>query len=333
MAASMALASVGIFAHNEKATIQQVVEGFLAQQLSSVAVYEVVVVCCGCTDDTIPIAHKISTYDTRVRLLIRPQREGKIAAINEFLRVAKSDILILASGDVVPEHNVVELLVTPLIAHDRCLMTGPQILPTARIRGRTLVDELHVVLWRLHHAVAMRRPKLGEIVAVRRDALECQLPTGAHCDEALLESIVAEHGGSLTYVPEAHAYNFAPPRLGDLYQQRRRIAAQHRVLKQLRGYRPATSDPLLVLRALGALPWRRLPVLVLLTLLESAARQHGWWDVSRGRSYRLWRVDRPESRADHRIATGRSHEPRAIGVRTTSFAREHMHAETADTRD
>jgi hypothetical protein len=183
-------------------------------------------------------------------------------------------------------------------------MTGPRVLVAAKLHRRQVVDQLHDVLWALHHSIAVRCPKLGETVAVRRDVLGHCLPAGVHCDEALMESIVAERGGRLGYVSEALVYNFPPANIGELYQQRRRVAAQHRALKLLRGYRPSTSEARLIVSALRTISWTQMPLFLFLAVLEGAARVHGYWDTHRGRSYRLWPVARPESRAKHHVFLG-----------------------------
>ncbi|HUC27877.1 MAG TPA: glycosyltransferase [Streptosporangiaceae bacterium] len=295
-------AAVGIFAHNEQATIGQVVEGFLNQTVSSAALCDVVVVCCGCTDDTLPIAREIAARDPRVRLMVRPRREGKVSAINEFLGVVNAELLVLSGADVVPTNNAVELLLSPLVADKRCMMTGPRVVMASKLSPPRAVDRLHDLLWSLHHAVALQRPKLGELVAIRQDVLRHRLPPGIHCDEALMESMVAAQGGRMGYVADALVYNFAPTSVRELYQQRRRIAAQHEVLQRLRGYRPSTTDPQLIMRALRTMPGGRLPLVLLLILLEAAARLHGHWDVHCGRSYQLWRIARPRSRDGYRLA-------------------------------
>jgi glycosyltransferase involved in cell wall biosynthesis len=287
---------VGIFAHNEQSTIRQVVDAFLAQRLSSVELPQIVVVCCGCSDLTIPMLRRVAAREPRLRVLIRAQREGKVAAINEFLRVAQADLLVLASADVVPAEDLVERLIRPLLTDGRSMMTGPRVLvaPTNKA-PRRLVDDLHDELWALHHAVALRRPKLGEIVAVRRGAIGPALPSDVHCDEALMESVVVARGGRLRYVADALAYNTAPPGIAAFYRQRRRIAAQHRTLRRRRGYVPATADPALVVDALRTVPRARLATLVVLAALEAAARAHGAWDLLRGRTYQTWRPARAGS--------------------------------------
>ncbi|MDG4793686.1 glycosyltransferase family 2 protein [Micromonospora sp. WMMD1082] len=292
-------AAVGIFAHNEEATIRYVVEGFLGQRMRAASLCEVVVVCCGCTDDTVDMVKDVAASDARVRLLVRPRREGKVAAINEFLSVVDADVLVLSSGDVVPADDAIDRLVSPLAEDGQCMMTGPRVVMAKTWIPRRIVDHLHDVLWALHHAVSLHNPKLGEIVAIRSEVLQRHLPPGIHCDEALMESIVVDQGGSLGYVADALVYNFAPTNVRELYRQRRRVAAQHVALRRLRGYRPSTTQPRLIFLALRSLPLRRFPLVLVLAGFETAARIHGYLDARRGRSYQLWRIARPPSRMDH----------------------------------
>jgi glycosyltransferase involved in cell wall biosynthesis len=295
--------SVGIFAHNEEATVSAVLNGFLQQRITSVAIDKIIVVCCGCTDRTVPLVRRIAREHVRVELIVRQKREGKIAAVNTFLMATASDVLVLASSDVIPAQDLVERLASPLIADESYAMTGPRVVAWPSPAPWRVVDKLHDALWSLHHAVSLRSPKLGEIVAVRRTAAPNALPGGVHCDEALLESLVVEKGGKLGYVSSALAYNFPPENLSDFYLQRRRIVAQHVLLKRTHGYRPSTTQPRYVIDALrrtvSASPSMR-SYLVLLCLLESIVWLHGRWDVLRGRDYQLWRVTRHGSTPDDR---------------------------------
>src|SRR5215469_10868798 len=192
--------SVGIFAHNEGDLIAEAIEAFLGQDTRRTNIAEVIVVCCGCTDNTVEIVAKYVQHDSRVRLIVREEQAGKVAAINEFLAAADSGTLVLSGGDVIPGLQLVELLVRPMTQDPRCAMTGPRAV-SAPPRG--LAATLHTLLWQLHHAVARRAPKLGETIAVRRSFLPACLPAGIHCDEVLIEWLILEHGGRLEYVTGA----------------------------------------------------------------------------------------------------------------------------------
>jgi cellulose synthase/poly-beta-1,6-N-acetylglucosamine synthase-like glycosyltransferase len=260
------LLSVGIFCHNEEKTIGKSIDAFLLPLPPGMEVAEIFVVCCACTDGTVGIATERTLVDPRVRVIERAQREGKVVAINTFLQLAKGEIFIISGGDILPRPHLVERLVEPLHTDPGCTMTGGQVV-TSESRHRA--GRLHTLLWRLHHEVACRAPKLGESIAVRRKALPSQLPSGVNCDEVLIEAIVLAGGGRLTYVPEARVQNYPPDNLSQLYNQRRRIACQHLSARQVLHYRPSTEHPSRVIISLITIirtdwrSWRGLSLLVM----------------------------------------------------------------------
>lgn len=282
--------SVGIFAHNNAPTIGEVIETFLSQKTATADITEVIVVCCECTDDTVATIFKHARGDARVRVIERERRQGKVAAINTFLSTAIGEVVVMSGGDILPRSDVVERLTAPIAANRYCAMTGPRVRSAATERP-TLAATLHDVLWRLHHEVARRSPKLGETVAVRRAALPRLLPGGVHCDEVLIESLVIQGGGQLYYVPEAQVRNFPPRRVSHLYGQRRRIVCQHASARSRLLYRPATSRLSNILPALGATARGDRAIwapLVGLVALQTLALLHGHMDYLRGQRYGAW---------------------------------------------
>ncbi|MET7338491.1 glycosyltransferase [Nonomuraea sp. NPDC005650] len=282
--------SVGIFAHNEEGTIGEVIDAFLGQRTETSEIAEVIVVCCACTDRTLDIVKKVARADVRVRVLERERREGKVAAINAFLAVARSEVVIVSGGDVIPEPHLVERLVHPIQADSRCAMTGAKVV--SRVGKRTVTAMLHKMLWHLHHEVARIAPKLGETVALRRSMLPERLPPGVHCDEVLMESLVVSCGGTLAYVTGATVYNHPPRRLAGLYGQRRRIACQHANAYSLLRYRPATARLRNIVAAVAVIVCRDSRSwlwLIGLAILEAIAKFHGHLDFRLGHRYRVWR--------------------------------------------
>jgi cellulose synthase/poly-beta-1,6-N-acetylglucosamine synthase-like glycosyltransferase len=280
--------SVGIFAHNEQETVGAAIDAFLAPTPPGVEVAEILIVCCACVDDTVRIAGERSKFDARVKVVERDRREGKVAAINTFLKLATGEVLVITGGDIVPGLDIIERLVEPMHRDPGCAMTGGQVVAAG---ARHAAGRFHDLLWRLHHEVARREPKLGETIAVRRALLPATLPSGVHCDEVLIEAIVSGNGGRLAYVPEAQVRNRPPADLGQMYRQRRRIACQHASARAVLRYRPATERPRRVLAALAAVgrtdrwAWLWLPALM---ALEAVARVHGATDYLRGYRYNTW---------------------------------------------
>jgi len=230
--------SVGIFAYNEEKNIEKVITAILNQELSDVEICEVIIIASGCTDDTVLIARKLAERDSRIKVISGSKREGKAEAINVFLREARSELLVMESGDTVPEKNAVEKLIAPFVDNS-VGMTGARPVPVDD--PKTLMGYTAHLLWNLHHQISLKNPKMGEMVAFRK-VFE-SIPQTA-VDEAFIEQIVTKKGYKIAYVPEAVVYNKGPENVSDFIRQRRRIHCGHLNLKKETGYKVSTGDPL-----------------------------------------------------------------------------------------
>jgi poly-beta-1,6-N-acetyl-D-glucosamine synthase len=116
------------------------------------------------------------------------------------------------------------------------------------------------MLWRLHHRLALKSPKLGEMVAFR--SFVRSIPPDTAVDEASIEAIVAEHGQSLRYVPDAIVRNKGASSVRDFLRQRRRIYAGHMWLEREQSYEVSTKNVGSILHVLWEdLDWRPRPLL------------------------------------------------------------------------
>lgn len=283
---AMLRAALGIMAHNEAVNLHR-----LLGALSSLPaqVDPILVVSSGSTDGTGSIARSHGARDPRIRVLEEPERKGKAAAINLFLDQLppEVEVCVLVNGDLLPEGDAVPLLLEPF-ADPSVGMTGARPVPTNPATG--WIHRVVRFQWDLHHRVALRRPKLGEMVAFRRGVP--LLPEDTAVDEATLESHFAERGLRLVYVPDAVVHNRGPDRLSELLSQRSRIWAGHLHLRRERRYPVATYR----LRDL-ALPLAHhledrpgdLPVALLAAVLEILARAWGTFGPPR-RNPALWPV-------------------------------------------
>ena len=125
--------SVGIMAHNEAGNIARLLRAILRQNMGCCRLTETIVVASGCTDKTEEIVGDIIKKDQRIRLMVQPRREGKASAINLFLSAASGDILILESGDTVPERDAFGRLLAPFV-DPRTGMTGARPIPGERTK-------------------------------------------------------------------------------------------------------------------------------------------------------------------------------------------------------
>lgn len=292
--------SVGVLAHNEERLIGQVVAAYLAQQTRLAQITEVIVVSCGSADATDSVVRQMALGEPRLRLISRPRREGKVGAIRALTLVANGDVIVIGGGDVIPESTAVEHLVEPFTVDSECGMTGARVCPVPGTGD--LAARLNRAMWELHHEMALRTPKLGEVIAIRVAHVHHELPSHVHCDEVLLEALVTGDQARLRYIPAARVSNFPPGTVGELFRQRRRIACQHLAAWHCLRYRPASSrvGPLCAsLRTAVLRRPRDLLVIVALCSLETAARVAGRADYARGERYRTWN---PASRPDPAMA-------------------------------
>ena len=272
----MLRASIGIMAYNEARNMGRLLEALSSQRLSEVSVARIVVVSSGSTDGTDEIVAEWARRDGRIELVRQAVREGKSAAINVFLERAEGDVFVLESGDTVPAPDCVEHLVAPFTDPD-VGMTGARPVPVddpARFMGFVV----HM-LWRLHHELALRSPKLGEMVAFR--SFVKSIPRESAVDEASIEAIVTAAGKKLRYVPEAVVYNKGASSVRDFLKQRRRIYAGHLWLSEHQDYDVSTRHvggiAALMMRDLD---WRPRPLLWTAggVLLEFIGRALGTFD-------------------------------------------------------
>jgi biofilm PGA synthesis N-glycosyltransferase PgaC len=269
----MLTASVGVMAYNEERNIGRLLEALVGQKLSQVSISEIIVVSSGSTDRTDDIVLECARMHPRIRLVRQKAREGKASAINVFLAEANADVLVLESGDTVPAPECIENLLAPF--RDPAVgMTGARPVPVDD-PDQFMGFVVHM-LWRLHHMLALRSPKLGEMVAMR--SLVRSIPAESAVDEASIEAIVVQAGGTLCYVPEAIVYNKGASNVRDFLKQRRRIYAGHLWLSRTQSYEVSTKRVGGILSVLFEdIEWR--PRVVLWTLggvlLESVGRLLG----------------------------------------------------------
>lgn len=229
--------SIGIMAYNEESNIGHLLEALLNQRLYNCAIKEIYIVASGCDDRTEEVVGSHMQKDGRIKLLVQKEREGKASAVNLFLANAGAEILILESGDTIPGADTIEKLVAPFRDPGVGMVGGH---PVPVDDPDNFLGFSVNLLWRLHHNIAVKHPKLGELVAFRNIVRE--IPCDTAVDEASIEAIVTSAGYRLEYAGDAVVYNKGPETISDFLKQRRRIAAGHKYLEKTQGYTVSTSS-------------------------------------------------------------------------------------------
>jgi len=218
-------------AYNEEANIGNLLRALLDQRLSSCRIVEIFVVASGCTDSTEEVVKSLARSNGLIKLIVQKGREGKASAINLFLSRATGDIAVVESGDTIPLEDTIENLIGPF--YDRTIgMTGARPVPVNS--KDTFMGFTSHLFWRLHHELALTRPKLGELIAFRNVIPE--IPHDTAVDEASIEAIITEAGYRIHYAKDAVVYNKGPESITDFLKQRRRIMVGHKHLQKTKGY-------------------------------------------------------------------------------------------------
>lgn len=293
------LVSVGVMAYNEEALISATLSSIKNQNQEYMTIDEIIVIISGSTDDTERIVRAITLEDPRIRIVVEPKRIGKIYSVIHFLELAANEICVVASSDIVADQRCFDNLFRPLCNDFNVGMTGPRVRPYTPAGRSTLAVKLHRELWEMHHQVALRHPKLGEIVMVRKGFVQ-NLQCVAGCDEVMLESAVCVNGGTLSYVPDAIVHNFGPTAIADYIDHRRRIHAMHLVTRRELGYEAATvsvrHNLIPVLGFMLRQP-RKLGLILILIAIELKSRLSAHVDANRGNRNLSW-VPSKSARSD-----------------------------------
>jgi len=268
--------SLGIFAYNEEKNIGQLLNAIENQDLNQVSIEEVIVVSSNSTDRTDDIVREFARKNSKIRLIVQPERKGKSSAINLFLNEAKGDIFVIESADTIPAKDTIEKLVLPFL-NKKIGMTGGR--PEPINNPRSFIGFAVYMLWRLHHKMAMISPKLGEMVAFRN--LVKEIPEHSPVDEASIEAIIRNYGLEKKYIPEAIVHNKGPENVGDFLKQRRRIYAGHLWLEKNQNYKVVSQKSGLIIK----LTMKELSLniikdakIIFTIFLEVLGRFLGWYD-------------------------------------------------------
>lgn len=227
--------SLGIFCYNEAKNIGKLLNSIQKQRTEMVNIREILVISSGSFDKTNEIVNEYAKKNKLIKLVIQLSRQGKSSAINEFLTKARSNVLIIISGDIRLHSQAIEEIALPFL-HKEVGMVGAHPIPV-NLTNNNWAKEIKL-LWYLHHLVSLESPKCGEMVAFR-NVLK-SIPYESAVDEATIEVLMHLVGYKVVYAPRSIVFNKGPNNLSDFIKQRRRIYAGHLWVKQNYHYQVST---------------------------------------------------------------------------------------------
>ncbi len=234
---------------------------------------------------------------TPLTLITNDECFGKATAINRCIREMRDiDIIVLISGDVLPDAGCIPLLVqqfedpTVGVAAGRPVPIGPE---------GNLAFEITRLMWSLHHVIATRFPKSTEITVFRNVVQEVD-PTSL-VDEAQLEVAIRRSGLSVVYRPDACILSPTPLRLSDYTNQRTRVTLGYLRLRRSEDHCMETQNLGERMRALTVVLREQrfsLPVVLLAIGLEILIRGGAWIQfLARSRGRGIWERSKSTKRS------------------------------------
>lgn len=285
--------SVGICAFNEEKNIIRSIKSALRQQIpNNSRLTEVIVVASGCTDLTVPKVQRLTKKISIIKLIVEKNRLGKASAVNQIIKNAKSNIIILQGADVIPASKCYSYLLQHTTKKD-IGMVGGKIIPLDN--PSTFFGYINHLKWKLHHNISIKfseRPKLGELILFRK--IFSRIPPKTAVDEASIEPIIKLQGYRTVYEPNAVIYNQGPKILREYLSQRRRIYAGHYENKIKYGYEVITFSSFTTIPVfLSSLEYKPKELLYsfAMALLEIIARLSGYLDIKfHLRDHTIWKA-------------------------------------------
>lgn len=230
--------SIGIMAYNEERNIGKILKSLINQTENKIKIAEIVVVSSACKDKTDEIVKKFSKLDKRVKLIAQKTRNGKVRAINDYLKRTKYPIIVMESADTLPKKNAIEEICKPLIEDESVAVVGARPIPTNN--KNTLMGFISHIQWELHHRASLIKPKCGEMLAMRNELDE--IPPELIIDDAFIELFFENKGQKVAYAPSSIVLNSGPMTVKDFIKRRRNLATGFIQLKDKYGYEPSTSQ-------------------------------------------------------------------------------------------
>jgi cellulose synthase/poly-beta-1,6-N-acetylglucosamine synthase-like glycosyltransferase len=292
------MVTVGICAYNEERTIGNLLKSILNYQRFP-AKSEVLVVCSGCTDNTINITQKWAKKDGRVKLLIENERRGKASAVNKILSNANGELILFISADTLPNDNCFSFLISRFQESDVGLVSAR---PEPVNSSTSLLCRVDRILWNLHHLLSLELSKNREVrhaseaFCLRRDIIK-KIPEEIVNDDAYVALLTRRKKWITEYEPKARVSIWSPQTLGDYCRQRKRVVFGHYQIRKMTGENPqyfvsfATLFHKQVIRTLirVAKSWGVLKF-TLFSSLEVLANIGAIYDMILGKSHKVWRV-------------------------------------------
>lgn len=220
--------TIGICAYNEEKNIRNLLNLLLRSKF--ILKLKEILIVAGGTDRTIEIIKKIKRKKRKIKLFVESKRKGKASAVNLIMKNASADIIVFISADNIPSKESINFL---LKNFEEKRVGGIGGRPIPLNKEKNLVSYIGKLIWKLHHRICVKSPKLsGELFAIRNGILR-EIPHNIVNDDGYIEAMIKKNY-LIKYEANAITYMYTPSSISKLLKQRRRIASGYIQLKKMK---------------------------------------------------------------------------------------------------
>ena len=279
--------AVGVMAYNEEDNIGHLLESLVHQSIAP-RITSIVVMASGCTDRTCEIVAEWAKREPRIRLVAEAERNGKVAAINRFIKLASEPLCIITSADLAFHPKAVDRITEPF-ADPFVGVVGAHVVPVNT--PDNFVGFTVNLMWSLHHDISLDKLKIGELCAFR-NVIPALDPKTLNDEMSILYEI-EKRGYRAAYAPDALIENCGPGNLRDFIKQRTRWIVANLSVEHEYKMSVSTRKSVAVLRATLAYvrqDWHRIHWFVAAAGVELWARLRARVEYSALRRHRKFQV-------------------------------------------
>ncbi len=231
--------TVGVSALNEEHNIQKLLRSICAQHESNFTLKEIIVFSDRSTDSTVKKVRAV--HDSRIRLIVRKVRKGKIAGLQELFNTVQSDLLVVFDADVVlGAQDTIAHLIQPTLINPKVAMVCGRAKPR---EGKTFVERCVNTSYETFDAFRIR-VKGGNTAYTAEGKIYCltrrffsriRLPDNIDSDDNFLYFSCTTRGFVYRYARTAYVWYRSPTTFADQITQNSRYLSRFTYLTDMFG--------------------------------------------------------------------------------------------------
>lgn len=216
--------SMIIAAYNEEKFIEEKIKNCLELDYPSEKI-EFLFVTDGSTDRTPEIVNHYANLNPSIKLFHKPEREGKLKAIQRIVNEAKGEILIFSDANAIYNREAIKHLVQPFQFEKVGCVAGEKrvISKDGQIEAEGLYWKYESFLKKLDSEIYSIVGAAGEIFAIRKELYE-KLPEDIINEDFVLTVNIAAKGYRVVYEPKSFAIEAPSKSIFEEFKRRVRIS-------------------------------------------------------------------------------------------------------------